>query len=205
MRNPFVKLPLSDARLLIADIDDASSVRAMGAALRRLEAAVAAAEKLADRKRARPSPMAHPKPDPKDARAKKALDREEHRERMREIRRALARRSRSIGDWLGEVPCERCRAAIMADPHHLFGRGKGRPLESERNCVGLCRRCREWMQNPPAPEASVENWDWAGRHLEALGFGEEAAIAWAKAAKYRARIEIAAACKAIQDSGRGAP
>ncbi len=194
MRDPFVKLRLTDARKCRASMPEWGNL-SHG---RALDAAISAAEKLSDRKKARPVPLAHPKPDPKDGKAKRARSKDEQRQRIFEIRKALARRSMLVGDWLGEVPCEKCRAAIMADPHHLFGRGKGRPLESERNCVGLCRRCHEWMQHPPTLEAAAEGWDWAGRHLEALGFGEEAAMCWARAKKCRTRVELSRAGEAVR-------
>lgn len=197
MRDPCVKLKLAHAKTIQAQLlDGAPAIRTLTSALGALQAAIAAAEALAARKKARPAKLAHPKPSKGAARLLKARAKDEHRERMRVIRDDLVKRS---GMAYGNLAwCERCREALMADPHHLFGRGKGRLLESERNCVGLCRTCHEWMHEPPTLEAAVEGWDWAGRHLEALGFGEEAAMCWARAKKCRTRAELSRAGEAVR-------
>lgn len=138
---------------------------------------------------------AFPKPDPADRKARKRSAEEEHKERMRVIRAGLVARSTLAN---GQPLCERCRLRLMADPHHLFGRGKGRPLESERNCVGLCRPCHELMQGPQTPFVAAESWRWAGQHLEELGFGEEAAMCWARMRKVQVRAEVTRAGEALR-------
>lgn len=204
MSEPRIRMDLEHARNLMAQRDAGArgDARVAWDALARAIAGVDNPRtfRAARRSGTAAEPLPFPKPDPTNRKAKKRDAEDEHRERMRVIRGAIWIRAVRVdaGGRDCDPLCEKCGQAPMVDPHHLFGRGKGRPLENERNCVGLCRRCHEWMQHPPTLEAAAEGWDWAGRHLEELGFGDEAAMCWARAKKVRDRAEVTRAGEAVR-------
>jgi hypothetical protein len=110
--------------------------------------------------------------------------REEKRDRRASIREKVF--ARADGQCEGPAlsnPRWNGRCANPAtDLQHVFGRGKGRMPESERNCLAACRTCHEAEgRNIPS---SAAWWMWFAQWFQARGFTEEA-----RRARSRARFD----------------
>lgn len=69
--------------------------------------------------------------------------------------------------------CERCMALPAAELHHVFGRGAGRPPESERNTVALCWTCH----HVAAHQNEHDFLRWFAEWAERRGFHSDAGVA----------------------------
>ena len=136
--------------------------------------------------------LAHPKPEPGSGKRATRARRKTEAEVMREVRAALVRRSPSGATGCGL--CEWCRAALMEDPHHIFGAGNRRTWpSSERTCAGLCRSCHERITNAPDRDVMRGWWEWVWKFLVTHGYEAEAAEAWRRLETVRFAMVRAAA------------
>lgn len=116
--------------------------------------------------------------------ASRKPSKEEKRDRRASIReKVFARATDGTPDEaprcegpLGSNPMYQGRCISPAtDLQHVFGRGKGRMPESERNCLAACRTCHEAEgRNIPS---SAAWWAWFAQWFQGRGFTEEAARA----------------------------
>lgn len=84
------------------------------------------------------------------------------------------------------------------DLQHVFGRGKGRMPESERNCLAACRTCHDAEgRNDPS---GAEWWEWFAQLFQQRGHILEARAARKRAHFERTRASLPAAPKVAQKS-----
>lgn len=182
-----VRISEEDARVLTEEMKAVSNrvlfSRPALAAKDRLNAALARLDRIPKSKPKREHPCG-------SVRSRKP-SKEEKRDRRASIReRVFARAAEGTLDGvprcegpLGSSPRLPARCINPAtDLQHVFGRGKGRRLESERNCLAACRMCHEAEgRNEPS---GAEWWDWFAQWFQDRGFTAEA-----RAARSRARFE----------------
>lgn len=165
MRDPVVKLRLTDARSIIDSMPGWNGLTHG----RALQAAISAAEKLAARRRSRPVPLPHPKPNANDRKAKA----------LREDA-AQARKDRKVYEAVGHRAGERCEAcgnrfgSGLQDQDirdHFWGRSKETTaIPTVWIICGACNRAK--TDNDPGRAY------WIGKfliHCNRYGYAEQAA------------------------------
>ena len=127
---------------------------------------------------------------------------EEKRDRRADIREKVFKRAEVDGLPQCEGPAGsnprnggRC-VNPPTDLQHVFGRGKGRMPESERNCLAACRACHEAEgRNDPS---GWDWWKWFADFFQQRGFVREAAAARKRAFFESRRAALPAAPRAVK-------
>lgn len=106
---------------------------------------------------------------------------------LKRIRAAVATRTEgsceACGSWIGE-------GGESGHLDHFWGRGKGRPRESERNCWLLCVPCdADRTTNTPSAEYWLTRF---ARHARDFGYAGELARAESRLVFVKVRAELAA-------------